>query len=63
MDLSIQIKAIRMEWSVCVLWGHRSVFPNYGVFLSLRIVFTLTNTVDPDEMQHFAAFHLVLHFL
>ena len=25
--------------------------------------FTLTNNVDPDEMQHYAAFHLGLHCL
>ena len=27
------------------------------------IFFTFTNSVDPDEMQHFAAFHLSLHYL
>ena len=26
-------------------------------------LFTFTNSVDPDEMQHYAAFHLGLHFL
>ena len=35
----------------------------YDVFLSLTIGFTLTNRVDPDEMQHYAAFHLGLHCL
>ena len=25
--------------------------------------FTFTKNVEPDEMQHYAAFHLVLHFL
>ena len=25
--------------------------------------FTLTNSVDPDEMQHYASFHLSLHCL
>ena len=29
--------------------------------LSLRIVFTLANIVDPDEMPPYAAFHLGLH--
>ena len=29
----------------------------------MRIVFTLTNRVDPDEMQHSSAFHLGLHYL
>ena len=26
-------------------------------------IFTFTNSVDPDEMQHYAAFHLGLHCL
>ena len=40
-----------------------SEFLNYDVYLSLRIGFTLTNSVQPDEMQHDAAFHLSLHCL
>ena len=27
------------------------------------IIFTFTNSIDPDEMQHYAAFHLGLHCL
>ena len=33
------------------------------VFFCLKIFFTLTNSVDPDEMQHYAAFHLGLYCL
>ena len=33
------------------------------VFFWLKIFFTLTNSVNPDEMQHTAAFHLGLHCL
>ena len=33
------------------------------VFFCLKIFFTVTNSVDPDEMQHYAAFHLGLHCL
>ena len=33
------------------------------VFFCLKIFFTFTNRVDPDEMQHDAAFHLGLHYL
>ena len=33
-----------------------SLFPN-------KIVLTSAKSVDPDEMQHNAAFHLDLHFL
>ena len=29
----------------------------------LKILFTFLNSVDPDEMQHIAAFHLNLHCL
>ena len=28
-----------------------------------RSLFTFTNSVDPDEMQQYAAFHLGLHLL
>ena len=31
------------------------------IFFCLYIFFTFTNSVDPDEMQHYAAFHLGLH--
>ena len=34
-----------------------------GDFLSLKIVFVLRNSVDPDEMLHNAAFHLGFHCL
>ena len=29
----------------------------------LKIIFTLTNSADPNEMQHFVALHLGLHCL
>ena len=35
----------------------------YFIFLSLRFVLILANSADSDEMQHYAAFHLGLHFL
>ena len=63
MEFSIPIKAIRMGSSDIYLRGHRSEFLNYDLFLSQRIGFTLTNSVDPDEMQHYAAFYLGLHCL
>ena len=34
-----------------------------NVFLSLKINFVLANSVDPDEMTYYAAFHLGLHCL
>ena len=32
-------------------------------FLSLKIVFVLTDSENPDEMLHYAAFHQGLHCL
>ena len=33
------------------------------VFFCLKIFLTFTNSVDPGEMLHYAAFHLDLHYL
>ena len=35
----------------------------YIVFLSLKIIFVLSHSVDSGEMLHYAAFHLSLHSL
>ena len=32
-------------------------------FLSLKIIFVLENSADPDELLHYAAFHLGLQCL
>ena len=34
-----------------------------SVFLTLNIIFALANSADPDEMSHYAAFRLGLHYL
>ena len=61
MDFPIHIKAIRMGWSILYLKGSQVGITNHDVFLSLRIDFTVTNSVGPDEMPHYVAFHLGLH--
>ena len=33
------------------------------VFFCLKMFFTFSNRADPDEMQHYAAFYLGLHYL
>ena len=38
------------------------IFKN-SVFISLKIHFVIANSVDPDKMLHYAAFHLGLHCL
>ena len=42
---------------------HRLLIPNKIVFLSVKIIFVLANSVDPGEIPHCAAFHLGLHCL
>ena len=41
---------------------HVNIFTKYCIRLS-EDLFTITNSVDPDEMQHYAAFHLCIHCL
>ena len=36
---------------------------SYDIFLSSKVVLILANSADPDEMQHYAAFHLGFHCL
>ena len=42
--------------------GHRLKFTNNIVFRSL-MSYVLANSVDPDGMHHYVAFHLGLHCL
>ena len=35
----------------------------FQIFLSLKIVYILANSADPDEMLHYVAFFLGLHCL
>ena len=51
MDVLKQTNKIRMVLSILYLRGHRWEFLNYVyTCISLRIVLTLTNDADPDEM-------------
>ena len=52
----IQIKAIRVAIAL-----YFNGFPSYDVSPSLKIAFTLTSSVNSDEMPHHVAFHLGLH--
>ena len=45
------------------LKGSQEKFLNHDVFVSLKVVLILANSADIDEMQHYAAFHLGLHYL
>ena len=43
--------------------SHRLYLKKDIVFLSLQTNFVLSNSADPDEILHYAAFHLGLHCL
>ena len=56
-------KLIKSIWDspLYISRGVRLYFSKHIVFFCLKIFFTFTNNVDPDEMQHYVAFHLALH--
>ena len=45
------------------LWVSGYYFQKNIVFFCLKIFFSFTDSVDPDEMKHYAAFHLGFHCL
>ena len=62
--LSIHIDTISIGLSIVCFKIKGSFFLNYDdVFLSLKVIVIVANSVNPDEMQHYAAFHLGLHCL
>ena len=62
MEFSIKPHIIQEGWSILYIEGSQVVIKK-NVFLSLTIDFVLANNADPDEMLHYAAFHLGLHCL
>ena len=51
-----------LGWSIVHIKGSTVVIKK-NEFLPLMTVFVFANSVDPDKMLHYAAFHLVLHYL
>ena len=43
-----------------VIKGSRVLISKQDCIFSLKIIFVLANSVDPDEMPHYAAFNLDL---
>ena len=41
--------------------GSYVAYLNFNVVLSLKVILIVANSAVPDEMQHYAAFHLGLH--
>ena len=63
MDSSFWIETINLGRSIVYIIGSQVILLNKIVFLSLKIVFVLANSEDPDEMPHSNAFHFGLHCL
>ena len=53
----------RISITVFILYSKGSELLNYDTVLSLKIVFILANSADPDEMSHYAVFHQGFHCL
>ena len=63
MDSSFWFGMINLGWSIVyILMGSQVIISKINC-VSLTIVFFLANSVDPDEMLQYAAFHLGLHCL
>ena len=54
---------IKLEHSIAYPGMSGYNFHKNIVLFCQKICFTFTNSVDPDEMQHYAAFHRGLHCL
>ena len=60
-EFSIKLHTIKSGWSIVYIEASQvENFKNIA-FLSLKIDFVSANSAEPDEMQHYAAFHLGLH--
>ena len=65
MESSFWFDTINLGWSIVFIEGSEDKFYIKNiVFLSLKIVFVLTNSVYPDEMLHYyVAIHQGIHCL
>ena len=61
-EFHITFVTVRSGWSIAYIEGSR-VINLKKLFLSLKIDFVLAYRADPDEMPHYAAFHLGLRWL
>ena len=54
---------VKSRWSVVYIEGSQVLISIFLIFRSLKIDFAVVNSVDPDEMPHYVAFHLDLFCL
>ena len=62
MDFSIKFDTIKPGWSIEYTEGSK-VITYFFLFLSLKTIFVLANSADPDVMLHPVVFHVGLHCL
>ena len=60
MDFSIKLHTIESGWPIVYIEVSQATIFKKILFHSLKINFVLANSADPDEMPHYAAFHLGL---
>ena len=69
MELPIKFEIVKSGWSIVYIGGGVTYYntpipPHKNIkFISLKIIFGLPNSADPDGMPHYATFQLGLHFL
>ena len=63
MEFPIKFDTVKSGWSIVYIEGSQVLISKNIIFLSLKISYVFPNSADPDEMQHYAAFHLGLHCL
>ena len=62
MEFPIKFDTVQSGWSIVYIEGVTG-YNFKKIFLSLRIVFVLANSADPDKMSHYATFYLGLRCL
>ena len=63
MEFPIKFDTSKSGWSIVYNEGSQVIIFKIIVFISLKIDFVLANSVEPDEMTHYVAFHLGFHCL
>ena len=63
MDFPIQINTLRMVLSIICFKGSQLEISKHLCYSVPEDCIYLSNSAGPDEMLHFAAFHLGLHCL
>ena len=52
MDFSFWFETKNLGWSIVYIKESQAIISKKIAFLSMKIVFVLANSVDPDEMPH-----------